>query len=488
MKIYLKIYLSIVGLLIAILGIDGYLSINQDVTNFNRDMKTDALLIGQAMSGMVEHTWKVTGEDEAIRLINNANKKEHSIKIRWVWLDNSAAAPYLPQAPLEMLFRVLQGQNVSLVIKTKEGKESRCTYVPITTGNQRQGAIEFSESLLALKHHIYKSCLRVLVITMLLLLASALLLWYIVKKMITKPLKRLIEKAREIGRGNLAVDIFISGKDEISELGATMNTMSKELSTARKALQTENEARLAALDELRHAERLATIGKFSAEMAHELGTPLNVITGRSKLIRTESLGPNEVIECSRIIGEQAERVTKIIRNLLGFARHSSPKRTLIDIEQIAGLVLEILKPRARKKQIVLEFTKNGQIPRLVIDPIQIQQVMINLITNGIQAMPHGGRLGLELGVQDVCNPNIKNSLQKNYATVRITDEGEGIAEENLKHLFDPFFSTKETGEGTGLGLSITHGIVEDYGGWIEVKSQTGQGSCFTVFLPLEEDK
>jgi len=454
MKIYLKIYLSIVGLLIAILGIDGYLSINQDVINFSRDMKTDTLLIGQALSGMVEHTWKVTGEDEAIRLINNANKKEHSIKIRWVWLDNSAAALYLPQAPLKMLFRVLQGQNVSLVIKTKGGKESRCTYVPITTGNQRQGAIEFSESLLALKHHIYKSCLRVLVITMLLLLSSALLLWCIVKKMITNPLKQLVDKTREIGRGNLAVDISISGKDEISELGATMNTMSKELSKAREGLQIENEARLETLDKLRHAERLVTMGKLSAEMAHELGTPLNVIAGRSKLIRTESLEPNEVIECSRIIGEQADRVTNIIHNLLGFARRSSPKRTPTDIEQTANLVLEILKPRARKKQIIFEFTKNGQIPRLVIDPIQIQQVMINLITNGIQAMPHGGRLSLELCVKDACNPNRKDSLHKRYVTVRITDEGEGIVEENLKHLLNRSLAQKRRARAPGWAFQL----------------------------------
>jgi len=485
MKIYLKIYFSIVLLLITILGIDGYLSVNREIENFSSDMQKDALLIGQALSGMVEHAWKVTGKNEAIRLINNANKKEHAIRIRWVWLDTSASAPYLPQASTTMLSRVLLGHNVSVTIKTRDDEERRCTYVPITIDKQRSGAIELSESLMPLKYYTYKAWLRVLVITMLLVLTSALLLWFIVKIMITKPLKRLIDKTREIGSGNLDADLAIRGTDEVSELGMAMNTMAKELSAARKALHNENEARLTVLDNLRHAERLVTIGKLSAEVAHELGTPLNVIAGRAKLIQTENLDPHEAIECSRIISEQTDRVTNVIRNLLGFARRSSPNRTSVDIEQTVNLVLEILKPRAHKKKIVFEVTKSDKIPRLIIDSIQIQQVMINLITNGIQAMPHGGRLGLELGVRDVYNPKTKDGLHERCVTVSITDEGEGISEENMKHLFEPFFSTKETGEGTGLGLSIVNGIVEEYGGWIEVKSEQGRGTCFTVFLPVE---
>ncbi len=117
MRLYLKIYLSIVVMLVVILGIDGYLSIDQEVKTFNHDMKTDLLLLGHALSGMVEHTWKQSGENKTIALINNANRKEHSIKIRWVWLDNSATAPYLPQAPLTMLNQVIRGKDVSFTMK-----------------------------------------------------------------------------------------------------------------------------------------------------------------------------------------------------------------------------------------------------------------------------------------------------------------------------------------------------------------------------------
>ena len=487
MKIFLKIYLLIFILLIAVLGIDGYLGVHRDIKNFSSDMQKNALLMGQAMSGMVEYAWNISGETAALRLIKNANKKEHAIKIRWVWLDPAATAPFLPQTSLTMLAPVLRGQIFSLITQLKDGSENRCTYVPINTGRQRPGAIELSESLLPLKQYTYRAWLKVIVITLLLLLTSALLLGIIVKTTITKPLKQLVGKTREIARGKLTADVLVRGKDEIAELGSAMNSMSRELSTARKALQAENEARLAALEKLRHAERLVTMGKLSAEMAHELGTPLNVISGRSKLIQAETSAPDEVIESSRIIGEQADRMTGIIRRVLDFSRHSPSRRTPVDIEQIAILVLEILRPGANKKGIVFEFTRKDNIPRLKVDSLQLQQVMINLITNGIQAMPNGGRLGLELGLQKTCNPNVRDSLHKYYATIRITDEGEGISQENLKHLFEPFFSTKASGEGTGLGLSIAYGITEDYGGWIEVESQPEKGSRFTVFLPLEED-
>ena len=133
------------------------------------------------------------------------------------------------------------------------------------------------------------------------------------------------------------------------------------------------------------------------------------------------------------------------------------------------------------------MAKTGQIPQIAVDPMQIQQVLTNLIMNGIQAMPSGGRLVVVLAVEKTRRPDTEQR-DKLYLAIRVRDEGEGIKKEDIKHLFEPFFTTKEIGKGTGLGLSIAFGIVEEHGGWIDVESEPGQGACFKIFLPVEADQ
>jgi signal transduction histidine kinase len=205
------------------------------------------------------------------------------------------------------------------------------------------------------------------------------------------------------------------------------------------------------------------------------------------MICTGELKEDEITEYSRIIGEQAERVTRIIRNLLDYARRRPPDRSLQDLEQIVSRVIEMLSSTARKAKVRLDLAKTGQIPQIAVDPMQIQQVLTNLIMNGIQAMPSGGRLVVVLAVEKTRRPDTEQR-DKLYLAIRVRDEGEGIKKEDIKHLFEPFFTTKEIGKGTGLGLSIAFGIVEEHGGWIDVESEPGQGACFKIFLPVEADQ
>lgn len=150
-------------------------------------------------------------------------------------------------------------------------------------------------------------------------------------------------------------------------------------------------------------------------------------------------------------------------------------------------IFEILASTARKADVTLDMLKVGQVPQIAIDATQMQQVLTNLILNGIQAMPHGGRLVVELAFEKNLRPDT-TQMDKNYMAIRVKDEGEGIRKEDMEHLFEPFFTTKKIGTGTGLGLSIAFGIVEEHGGWIDVVSEPGQGSCFTVFLPVETNQ
>jgi signal transduction histidine kinase len=267
-------------------------------------------------------------------------------------------------------------------------------------------------------------------------------------------------------------------------MGETLNSMCRELSDSLEAVRQENKRRIEAIEQLRHTERLSTLGRLSAGMAHEFGTPLNVIHGRSKLIRSGKLDPDEVTASARIIGEQAEKITKIMQNLLDFARRRKPNRSLQDMTAVVQQVIEMLAHTADKAKIHFEVIKHGDIPLIFFDPLQIQQVMTNLIINGIQAMADGGRMTIELEVIRKLPPQ-REKRREEYLAIRIKDEGRGIPSENIVQIFEPFFTTKEVGTGTGLGLSIAYGIIQEHNGFIEVESTPEKGTCFTVCLPVE---
>ena len=188
---------------------------------------------------------------------------------------------------------------------------------------------------------------------------------------------------------------------------------------------------------------------------------------------------------ARTIKEETDRISTIIRNLLNFARRSTPQRTSIDLGQVARKTVELLDALAEKRNCSLSL-KCVDVPQLaMVDAGQIQQVLSNLIVNALQALPDGGTVHIELDAAHARPPEGSGQAEGDYFQMSVSDEGDGIPEETLPHLFEPFFTTKDIGEGTGLGLSIAYGIVQDHGGWISVTSEPGKGSCFTVFLPQE---
>ncbi len=484
MKLFYKIYAFLIVLLVFILAGAGYFSYHRETKLFHNDMIKDAQILGEAMSGMVGHAWKHSGPEKAVALIRDANSKAESISIRWVNLTPSVNGSHVPIAPPERLKPVLQGRSISLVVKSGEQSPCRLTYVPVKTGDDFQGAIELCESLMPLTAYTRNTLRYHLITGLMIMLAAGGLLWFHFRHWINRPLMQFIEKSRKIGQGDLAPDLVVKGHDEFATLGQTLNSMCRDLSASREAVRLENERRIEAMEQLRHSERLAVLGRLSAGMAHELGTPLNVISGRAKQIRSGALGSVEVIEFSNIIDEQAQRITKIVNNLLAFARRRKPKRSLQDMEVIVNQVLDMLREAADKSKVVFKIIRQGQISSVSVDVLQIQQVLTNLVLNGIQAMAAGGCLEVVLAEEKKQHPEADMD-EKSYLAIHVQDEGPGISLEHLSHLFEPFFTTKDVGEGTGLGLSIAYGIIQEHGGWIEAENRSGKGACFTVFLPLD---
>lgn len=235
-------------------------------------------------------------------------------------------------------------------------------------------------------------------------------------------------------------------------------------------------------EHLRQADRLKTLGYLAAGIAHELGTPLNVIALRAALIADNGQGDETPVENAWIIREQADRMAQIIRQLLNFARPNPPKKEQHDLRKIATHTCTLLQPIAEQARATFDVESGPPLP-VDVDYGQLQQVVTNLVVNAIQAMPQGGRVDLAMGKKRVVPPGEHGGEEGDYVFLEVRDQGSGIAENVRAHLFSPFVTTKEVGEGTGLGLAISYRLVREHGGWFEVQSQVGHGSRFTVYLP-----
>ena len=249
----------------------------------------------------------------------------------------------------------------------------------------------------------------------------------------------------------------------------------------RGRVDVEAALRMAALGQLRHAERLNTVGKLASGMAHELGTPLAVISGRADLIAQGQVDPDGAKKSARIIAAQALRMETLIHHLLAFARRGGTETVRADVLTLCQDAAELLVPLAKERSV--QLVVRGDHALASVNRSEISQVLSNLIANAVHAMKDAGTIEVTTKVTRATLHEHGDKTERSYAVLAVRDEGTGIAPAVLPFIFDPFFTTKDVGEGTGLGLSIVFGIVRDHGGAIRVESAIGEGTTFFVYLP-----
>ncbi len=476
--------MGIFGLLIIV----GNLHYEMEIRQFDENMQVQTRAVGEVLAAVIADTWLDKGSAEALRQIDKADQADPERTITWVWLDE-VRRQFAGRHPHVQAF---DGQDpsswMSFVALDEQSTKVRYTFVPVAIPGQRRGMLQLTQSLALLVDYTHRTLLTTLFVSGILILLSGAITYFLIYSKIRKPLEQLSRKALEIGKGNLTANLEIKGDDELVHLADIMNDMCTRLLIAQEKIHFENLARLKTLEQLRHTEKLSTVGQIAAGIAHEIGTPLNVVDGRAKMIITESLEREEIVSCAKIIKAQAERMTRIIRQLLDFSRK---KRVICKVsENVVTLIRQVfhlLTPLAAKQGVTL-LLKAAPDARVhcLIDSQQIQQVFMNIIMNGIQATPDKGSVQVE-----VANTQLKSMIHtdnqvKEFLRVDIRDEGQGIPAENLQEIFTPFFTTKSVGLGTGLGLSIAQELIEEHGGWIEVRNRPTRGAEFSLFLRLEE--
>jgi signal transduction histidine kinase len=320
-----------------------------------------------------------------------------------------------------------------------------------------------------------------------------LLVWLSTRRGISHPLQRLVEGIDEVSKGDVTGVILKESEDEIGELAERFNAMTASLREARVETQRGLETKLALETKLRHSEKLATIGQLAAAIAHEVGTPLNVIGGRARTMEKKASDPAEVSKNAAIIAAQATRIARIIQRLLDYARKKVTVRDRVDAQAVMRDTLDFLEQKLASSGVNVNmraFTKESgegvpETPEVFADADELQQVCLNLCMNAIQAMPRGGAIDVTTRGLLRRKPGLDLAPPGRYVLLEVRDHGVGIPPEDRERIFEPFYSTKQDG-GTGLGLAVSLGIVKDHDGWIDVDAGPGGGTIFRVYLPAPE--
>ncbi|SMC18849.1 Signal transduction histidine kinase [Desulfacinum hydrothermale DSM 13146] len=307
---------------------------------------------------------------------------------------------------------------------------------------------------------------------------AAIGLGYFLEWKIMLPIYRLSHAAVEVSKGNLNPKLGFMAGGEIGILQKTFMDMLQAIREREWRQREETETKLLM------AQRLASVGRLAAGVAHEVNNPLTgVLTFAHMLLRREDLG-EDVREQLKVIVDATERVRRIVRGLLDFSRQTRLKTQPTDINAMVRQTLPLVANQALIKGIALEFREGANLPKVSVDAEQLKSVLLNLVINALDATDPGGSITVK---SRLALSATKEGDSRRGVEIAVEDTGCGVPPEDLEKVFEPFFTTKEVGKGTGLGLAVAYGIVARHGGMMRVRSELGQGTEFTIWLPLGDD-
>ena len=436
------------------------------------DTRDDYVLFARGLRAVVADAWNGAGETEARRILGRADAvdPDHELRIGIVELPiappSGATSFGVPRGEEEVWI-----ENGHLVV-----------IEPLGVPGSPRAALRVERPLSSLDeivaHNVWQSIVSTFVVILACALSMSLLGWFFVGL----PVQRLIGETRRIGAGELGRPVALTPADELGELARELAAMSRRLGEGARREADAHAARIGALEQLRHADRLRTVGQLASGLAHELGTPLNVVSGRARLIEDADGATDEIKDDARIVLEQTVRITSLVRQLLGFARRNAPRAQEVDLAGIASRVARLLGPMAIERGVEIELAAPAGPCLSRCDALLVEQALTNVVLNGIQATVGPGRVSIHVGRQVARLPRRPEPVA--CAVLTVVDDGPGVPDELVARIFDPFFTTKDVGEGTGLGLSVVFGILEDHGGKIEVGREPGRGARFDLFVPL----
>jgi two-component system NtrC family sensor kinase len=336
------------------------------------------------------------------------------------------------------------------------------------------GVLDVQMSLATVDADIARSRRQTILASIILVVSVLSVTGFLIWTLIRAPVRKLTEGTRAIAKGNLDYTIPLQRKDEIGDLANSFNIMTLELKKAREELGRIQ-------DHLIQMEKMVSLGKLCATVAHELNNPLGGILTYARLSQKKLASPNltpeklsSIQEDLSIVAEETSRCGNVVKNLLLFSKRQIGEFAVVDLHKILDRCTQLVEHHLKLNNIELVKTYQKERAEVICDSDQIQQAFLAILDNAVAAMPQGGTLSI------ISNSN----LRKKKVKIQIQDTGSGISRADLVHIFEPFYTTKKEGKGVGLGLSVCYGIIERHNGKIDVNSVVGQGSTFLIELPL----
>jgi two-component system, NtrC family, sensor kinase len=357
------------------------------------------------------------------------------------------------------------------------------------------GVLDTNLSLAKADVQLAESSRRMIVYTGCALLLIAVLSWFFIWRVVSVPVKALERGTERLASGDLGYQIDVRSKDEIGELARSFNDMSLQLQaehnqnlawtqTLEARVEQKTRELTRAHEHALHTEKMASIGKMAAVLAHEINNPLSGILTYAKLIRKwiarDQDGTDrrkDICDSLDLIASESRRCGDLVKNLLMFSRTTPVNFQATNLNQVIDRSLRLVQHQLDLAGIQVQLQLDPELPQVVCDAAQIEQVILALVMNAMDAMPQGGNMWLATSC----------SREPSCVRIVVRDDGTGIPSEILPRLFEPFLTTKETGRGVGLGLAISRSILERHHGSIEVQSEAGRGTTFTITLPWDAD-
>ena len=498
MKIGTKLTVSFAVPVVVLLALFGYLDDRRSRAWHRAELAREGRAIARTVQLAMEDYFSTGQVDQAHEFIDRITSYERVLGLRLFAADGralyqSASLDSFPFSHEEELRRALLTRT-SNSWRRQVGEEWALAFLLPLTGptGELLGAVQVLQLESYIEQDARASRTSIFLLTLITVLSIAVIVLAVTNHVVGRPVERLVRGFRDVGAGDLQTRVEARGNDELQRLSHEFDAMLERLEDARQSLFSEQKARAEVEARVAQAEHLASVGTLTAGLAHQIGTPLNVIRGRAErlLRRMEVVSEprNATVERDlSIIAEQVDRIALLVRRMLDFARAREMRKEQGDILAILRDVLELLEVRFEQHGIRALLPVGSFISHIRVDSDQLREVFLNIFTNAADAMPSGGTITIEIDPVERPSPGDPLNVRP-MIRIRVRDDGVGIAQENLSRVFDPFFTTKPVGKGTGLGLSVAYGIVREHGGWLEVESNPERGSCLTVTLPIGNDR
>jgi signal transduction histidine kinase len=477
----------LVGVL-AVVGLDLYLTLKRTQANLLDDLRREVAAISRTLWVTLEVSGDDAPERYFARLAPSISGFENILGV--VFYDRAGRA-VTTSASLQG--RHLPAVDVREVITTRtpteglfsEGSAQRYYRVEAIPSSTGEGIAAFLilEDFPIFTREFRSRAVQTLLTTLVLLVVLAVIVSVVIRQGIAQPLRTFTSRIEAIGQGQFDHRLHSTRRDEIGRLAQEFDHMCERLQAAQHEVLTESEEKLRLERALRHSEKLAAVGQLASCLAHEIGTPLNVIQGRAEQLLERGTLTEKDRAFVGVIGAQIERISGFIRQLLTLACRPEPQLRVIHLNDIVRRVWEVVGDQGGRPgvEIALELAEN--VPPILGDPDQLQQVLFNLSANALQAIGTAGRVVLSTRSSQDGSPS-----NGRVAEAVVADTGPGVHLNDLPRIFDPFFTTKDATGGSGLGLAISRAIILSHHGEIRVESEPGQGSRFIVSLPRAREK